>query len=245
MGSIPWEDVLERRTERRLMYFFEDYEKEVEYFTLLCCKYGTDKVDLNYTPFYVSHFRNIRNEIKSVLEIGISGGNSLRVWRDYFPNALIYGIDCDNKYIFNEERIKTFKADQSNREHLVPLMRQIGEVDIIIDDGGHTMQQQQISLGCLFPFVKGGGYYIIEDLSTSMMSVKEFNLTETPETTLTLLKKLSHKEGVKSDFITQGEIDYLVNNSKSCEIEVGRTANRKEVKNWGYFYTGLGFIKKC
>jgi len=75
---------------------------------LLALKYGTDKASdfHNYTEFYDKYFNLDRGNIKNVLEIGVFRGNSLRMWKDYFFNAIIYGIDIDKNCNFTEERIK-------------------------------------------------------------------------------------------------------------------------------------------
>jgi len=129
---------------------------------ILALKYGTDKSSEHhdYTKFYNQFFYSNKNEVKNVLEIGVFRGNSLRMWRDYFINAMIYGIDIDINCKFEEERIKVLINDQINTNiiNLLP-----NNFDVIIDDGGHQSTQQIKSFEILFPSVKSGGVYIVED----------------------------------------------------------------------------------
>lgn len=132
----------------------------------LAIKHKTDKGSTchNYTSVYDNLFTDYEL-VKSVLEIGVLKGKSLRMWKEAFPNAQIYGIDNNPKYIFEEERIKCFLADQSKREDLIRVARQIGgNIDFIIDDGSHHVHDQVLSVKTLVPFLSENGIYIIEDV---------------------------------------------------------------------------------
>jgi cephalosporin hydroxylase len=123
----------------------------------------------NYVEVYERFIFQWRYDPIKVFEIGIDKGGSLVMWEEYFPKASIYGLDINDMSRFAHGRVKTIVGDQSKRHEL---QRAIdisgGDIDILIDDGGHTMEQQQVSLGYLFKFVKPGGYYILEDLHTSI-----------------------------------------------------------------------------
>ncbi len=151
----------------------------------------TDKgaLDHNFVEIYEKFFFQWKEEPIRILEIGIYGGGSLELWYKYFSKASVFGIDIDPKQGMDNDRVQTFVADQSNRNQLQKFIDiNGGDFDIIIDDGGHTMEQQQISLGCLFPYVKSGGYYVIEDLHTSLPHIWP-TFKATPETsTLTMLE---------------------------------------------------------
>lgn len=141
----------------------------------LAWKYKTDKTPLinhHYTETYHKLFKNL--EVKKMLEIGIGHnekgengymgisdykfGASLYVWRDYFPNAQIFGCDIKKDIIFNEDRIHCYECDQSKSESLMQLINKIGgDFDIIIDDGSHVTEHQIISAKTLLPFVKCEG----------------------------------------------------------------------------------------
>ena len=147
-------------------------------------KYGTDKTLSGYTNTYSSLFEPIKNQVTSVLEIGLgtlnpeipssfSGntqhfshykpGGSLRVWRDFFPNAKAYGVDIAKDCMFKEDRIQTFLFDSSEKEYVDYYLDDL-EFDIIIDDGNHDPKYQVKTLRNLFPKLKDKGYYIIEDI---------------------------------------------------------------------------------
>lgn len=148
-------------------------------------KYGTDKTLSGYTPTYSDLFKPIKNNVKNVLEIGLGTldysipssfagnithhshykqGGSLRVWRDYFPNANIYGIDIAEDCMFEEERIKTYLFDSSNFSSCIHHLPIDITYDIIIDDGNHDPAYQVKTLRNLLPYLNENGYYIIEDL---------------------------------------------------------------------------------
>lgn len=147
----------------------------------LAFKYGTDKCpQLNhcYTPFYYQLLKDKRRSIKKVLEMGIGNGKhtrkffphavtgaSLFMWRDFFPNAQIYGADNDPETIFESERIKTYLCDETKREDLLRLINETGtDIDLFIDDGSHSSNDQQFLCRILMPLFKKDVIYIIEDV---------------------------------------------------------------------------------
>jgi hypothetical protein len=131
--------------------------------------YHTDKAGW-YTPFYSLLFEHRRMEIRRVLEVGIGTkeamahvpgympGASLFMWQDYFPRAEIWGVDSDPRA--QREDICCVLSDSRD-----PMLRhQVGSgYDIIIDDGAHDLDTQWETFLNLFPLVKDGGLYIIED----------------------------------------------------------------------------------
>jgi len=123
----------------------------------------------NYTQVYARYFAPLRERRIKFLEIGIWKGNSVKLWEDYFPNAELHFIDI---YIqqdaYTSARARYHRVDQANPRELQRFIQETGGAfDVIIDDGGHTMQQQIVSFEQLFPHLKSGGIYIIEDLHTS------------------------------------------------------------------------------
>jgi len=123
----------------------------------------------HYLEIYDRHFSRFRNREVVVLEIGVLGGGSLQMWKHYFgPQARIYGVDMNPKCRdLEEENIRIFIGSQSDREFLRRLKREVPPIDILIDDGGHTMQQQIITFEEMFGAVKSDGVYLCEDLHTS------------------------------------------------------------------------------
>lgn len=123
----------------------------------------------HYFEIYDRHFSKYRDKEIVILEIGVFQGGSLQMWKDYFgPKAKIYGIDIDpacKKY--EEENIEIFIGSQSDKNFLAAVKTKMPKIDILIDDGGHTMHQIKTSFLELFDHVKDDGIYAIEDLHTS------------------------------------------------------------------------------
>lgn len=140
----------------------------------LALKYGSDKcpqIKHNYTPFYYDLLKERRLTIKKVLEIGAGEGASLRMWRDFFPNALVYGADNQNNRIFKEDRIEVFRCDQSSKQDLVDLISMTGsDIDLVIDDGSHIPEHQVFSCLTLIPLLKKDVIYVIEDVADTSIT---------------------------------------------------------------------------
>lgn len=137
--------------------------------------YGTDKWGYHhYAQHYQTHFSHLRRQKLKILEIGIggyddpeAGGGSLRMWRTYFPNAHIYGIDIHDKSCHDERRIKTFQGSQVDDVFLTRVVEEIGSIDIVIDDGSHINAHVLHTFHFLFPHVSTNGFYVVEDTQTS------------------------------------------------------------------------------
>ena len=141
---------------------------------LLAALYGTDKVgEHDYTPVYGELFRPWRGKPVRLLEVGVGGyagaigGESLRMWASYFRRGRIYGIDLYDKTALSGGRVQVFQCSQVDRPKLTGLAGALGPFDFIIDDGSHLNAHQVESFGILWPFVKDGGWYIVEDVQTS------------------------------------------------------------------------------
>jgi hypothetical protein len=123
----------------------------------------------HYFDIYDRHFSGFRNKEIDVLEIGVSHGGSLHMWKHYFgPKARIYGVDInpDCKKL-EDEQIRIIIGSQEDRSFLRHLKKTVPAVDILIDDGGHTMTQQIITFEELFDHIDNHGVYLCEDLHTS------------------------------------------------------------------------------
>jgi hypothetical protein len=136
--------------------------------------YGTDKWNGHYyAQHYETHFAAIRHQKLNILEIGIGGyedprggGESLRMWRTYFPNANIFGIDIYEKSCHDERRIKTFKGSQVDDNFLQNVIEEIGQIDIVVDDGSHINEHVIHTFNFLFPRINCQ-WYVVEDVQTS------------------------------------------------------------------------------
>lgn len=175
--------------------FITNYKKNnSDFLSLLCDKYGSDKGEIKktghpytepshtYTDFYSRLFSHCRLNVRKVFECGLGTNNpdipcgmgidgkpgaSLRVWREYFPNAQVVGADIDKDVLFKEERIKTFYVDQTDPKAIGKFWNEVGfgDFDFMVDDGLHTFEAGV----CLFENsilkLSKQGIYIIEDVN--------------------------------------------------------------------------------
>lgn len=127
---------------------------------------------MHYFDVYDRHFSKYRGTDVHIVEFGISHGGSLRMWKDYFGDkAKIYGVDINpNCKQLEEDQVEIFIGDQEDREFLKTIAESVPRVDILIDDGGHTMKQQINTFEELFSHVQDDGVYLCEDIHTSYWS---------------------------------------------------------------------------
>jgi hypothetical protein len=177
--------------------------------------YGSDKWGAHqYAAHYARHFRRLRLKKIMLLEIGIGGyedpqggGNSLRMWRRYFPNAQIVGLDCFDKSPHAENRIRIYRGDQSDQGILRQIVAEVGRPDIVIDDGSHINRDVIRSFEVLFPLLADDGLYVVEDTQTAYWPEcggSSDDLLHAP-TSMCLLKSfvdgLNHEESIKPGYI--------------------------------------------
>lgn len=166
----------------------------------LAAFYGTDKwTTHDYLEAYQRHFGPHRRRKLVLLEIGIGGyddplegGGSLRMWRSYFPKGRIYGIDIADKQPHDGPRIRTFRGSQDDEAFLAKILEQTGPPDLIIDDGSHQCPHVLASFRYLFPRLRPGGLYVIEDTQTSYWEGFGGSASELtrPDTTMGFVKTL-------------------------------------------------------
>lgn len=139
----------------------------------LALKYGTDKSSQGhaYTQVYEHYFHHLKDLPIKFLEIGFYRGSSAHMWENYFSNAKLFFIDINQEsynYVNSLIRSSLYMVNQEDPVALAAFASSVGSnFDIIIDDGGHSMNQQITSFKVLFPHIKHGGIYVIEDLHTS------------------------------------------------------------------------------
>ena len=120
----------------------------------------------NYHYLYGLLFRDKKALYKSILEIGIYKGASLKSWKEYFKDAYIYGIDIDPNTLFTEDKIDTMVGDQNNTQSLIDVGKCInGGFDVVIDDGWHQPEASVNTMMAFIPLLKDGGVYILEDIN--------------------------------------------------------------------------------
>jgi demethylmacrocin O-methyltransferase len=141
----------------------------------LALHYQTDKWGRHwYTQHYQRYFKPLKNRKLNILEIGVGGyessgvgGESLRMWKAYFPHSRIVGIDLVDKTQFREPRIDIRQCDQTDADSLRKLSDEYGGFDIIIDDGSHLNEHVITTFQFLFPLLRPNGIYSVEDTQTS------------------------------------------------------------------------------
>lgn len=124
---------------------------------------------LRWTHYLEAYdFHLSRLQPKKLLEIGVMGGGSLWMWKKYFPNTEIIGVDFDPRCKqWEGNGVSVFVGDQSDTVFLELVDNAMGPFDIIVDDGSHKMGDQKTTFGFMFPRMVNGGIYVIEDLHTS------------------------------------------------------------------------------
>lgn len=136
-------------------------------------KYGTDKVDHGYLPHYERLFAPFRFESFDMLEIGVFGGASIRMWHEYFPAARIIGLDLNDVALGHDLPRYTFvQGDQTDLSLLNRLCLEY-KFRLIVDDGSHLWAHQVLSFQTLFPCLRRDGFYVCEDIHTSYGSLAE------------------------------------------------------------------------
>jgi hypothetical protein len=123
----------------------------------------------HYFEIYDRHFARFRGQAITLVEFGVSEGGSLDMWKSYFGEQVrIVGIDvnpwCQR---FASKGIEIVTGDQGDVNFLRAFRKAFGKIDILIDDGGHTMTQQINTFEELFPAIDENGVYLCEDLHTS------------------------------------------------------------------------------
>ena len=167
--ELFYEDLMETSIVNRVVDDHKNNKEVMEEneFKKISDYYNCDKTSTHtYHNVYSKIFEGIRDEVFSLLEIGIHEGASLNVWRDYLKNANIYGLDINRE--FSHDRGHIFKGDQNNLFDLEKITSEIKSCKVIIDDASHNPQHQIKTFNYLFEnLLEDGGYYIIEDVETS------------------------------------------------------------------------------
>jgi hypothetical protein len=192
----------ENRFDYKFVVTYEKNNKNM--IAQLCDKYGSDKGEIKtfghpytwqsmtYADFYLCLFHHCRNRVKRVFECGLGTNNpnlgssmgvngkpgaSLRVWRDYFPNAFIVGADIDRDILFEDERIQTYYVDQLDADSIRALWGQVGcnDFDFMIDDGLHKYEAGSCLFENSISKLAKDGIYIIEDVEVNdLFRYKDF-----------------------------------------------------------------------
>lgn len=179
----------------------------------LAIKYGSDKSSEGhgYTKYYEKHLDARRTWNLRVLELGVREGWSMKMWHDYFENSKICGIDNDEEGLcpksFSEERIVFERGSQDDAEFLGGVCDNHGPFDVIIDDCSHISPLTIKSFEILFPKLKPGGLYIIEDLH---VCAHDAHYLPHGPSAIEFLNKLRFQEnGIESKILYQNKIAFI------------------------------------
>ena len=199
-----------------------DWAFPADELTQLANKYASDKGNRAfgrhyYTRIYHQLFTHLRHRPITLLEIGLlhpgdtrhATSPSLRMWRDYFPNARLIGFDINDFSSVSLPNCRILQGDMSSREDLSQLFT-LGPFDIVIDDASHASPHQQIALACLFPHVRPGGLYFIEDLNRQPFEMERADVPQT--------RTLLRRKCFESPVITSAEAQLLAANVKSIQL---------------------------
>ena len=144
-------------------------------------KFATDKCSVlhNYLDKYDFILNQFKNSSFNLLELGVFFGSSLKMWKEYFPNAKIFGVDINpNCMQYSDDRIEVLIGDLSNVQNLIELKKI--NPSIIIDDASHLWSHQVKAILTLFSCLPSGGVYIMEDLGTSLNTDKWSDYNDYP-----------------------------------------------------------------
>jgi len=166
-------------------YTIDSHEAKTE-----LCVFGetTDKSPHNvwlhyhkhpYTPIYSLLLGPYRNKVIKFCEIGIAGGDSIKMWKKYFhEDTIIFGMDVSHGFLeMLKERgysnVFPIYIDVTNEEYMNETLKEIDTTfDIILDDSDHSIESQRKVVRSFLPFLKAGGLLIIEDVNRSESAEK-------------------------------------------------------------------------
>lgn len=131
-----------------------------------------------YATAYEKYMAPLRELEINLLEIGVFSGKSIRAWLDYFPNARVYGLEINPGAPLTHERYVHVTGDQGNPDFWKSL--DLPPLDVVIDDGSHRSADIVTSWNVLWPKVRPGGIYAIEDLYCAYLP--EFQTPGKPDT---------------------------------------------------------------
>ena len=223
----------------------ELFNKDFDY---LCKNFNTDKgsyfIDQfsknnstkkiaghNYSAFYENIFFSIKDNIKSILEIGSFKGNAIAVFFFYFKNSKIISTDLyPDLFLYESNRIRNFLLDSTSEISISSFKEKLINFDLIIDDAGHYLKDQIISLFLLFNRLNSGGYFIIEELDFPDTR-HDMNINNEAPSLREILISIKNNKDFNSKYISSEDKKYLLNNYDSINILKGK-------------FNEIAFIKK-
>jgi len=141
-------------------------EKEIKKYSYYLERYKSSKAYGDYRFFLDETFYNLKNNINTILEIGISYGAGILSLKDYFHNSYLWGVDIDRNTFLKDKQIVTCEwVDQLKINSLRESAKKFNvKFDLIVDDGWHHPESQMNSMIAYLPYLNYGGLYIVEDI---------------------------------------------------------------------------------
>ena len=175
-----------------------------------------------YAKIYENVFVNLKNTRINILELGSFYGNAAAAFYFYFDEAYIYSGDIyPDLFKYKSNRIKNFYVDSSSRNSLsINLLSKKNKFDSIIEDASHMLKDQILSLFMLFPLLKSGGVFIVEELDFPETR-DDMKINQTKPDLKQILKNILNNLDFNSVYINDEEKKYFLENFLSIEIKKG------------------------
>jgi|TARA_B100000282_G_scaffold210766_1_gene155275 hypothetical protein len=177
-----------------------------------------------YSIFYQKYFENLRSNNLKILEVGSFHGNASAALYFYFKKSKLFAADIyPDLFRYRSNRIENFYVNSSDENSIQKniIDKFSDNFDIIIEDAGHSLKDQIISLFMLFKKLNSGGLFIIEELDFPDTR-KDMNLmNEKPTLREILLKFKKEKKLLNSKYIQKNDRDNFLDSIESLEIYKG------------------------
>ena len=175
-----------------------------------------------YAKFYEDLFKPLKDKSLKILEIGSFYGNASAAFFFYFKNSLIHSADINpDMYKYKGSRLNNYFVDSSSRESIIKnILNQDTEFNIIIEDASHMLKDQIISLFMLFPKIKKGGIFIIEEIDFPEKK-EDMRIGQNMPDLKTILKKIQLNQDFNSEYINKNEKEYFISNVCSISFFKG------------------------
>jgi len=176
-----------------------------------------------YSIFYERYFKDIKYNQMNILELGSFKGNAAAAFSFFFKNSKIYSGDLyPDIFNFLSTRISNFKVDTSSEYSIEnAIIKNNLEYDIIIEDAGHFLKDQIISLFLLFKKLKSKGFFVVEELDFPDTR-KDMNIYNEKPTLKKILTAIISKEDFYSKYISDIDKKYFLENFEFIKIHKGR-----------------------
>ena len=211
---------------QNLSYLFEYFNSDKGIFFLNQYTKSWKKEKIRgheYSIFYERYFKDIKYNQMNILELGSFKGNAAAALSFFFKNSKIYTGDLyPDIFNFLSSRISNFKVDTSSEYSIEnAIIKKNLEYDIIIEDAGHFLKDQIISLFLLFKKLKPKGFFIVEELDFPDTR-KDMNIYNEKSTLKVILNAIINKQDFYSRHISNIDKEYFLNNFDFIRIHKGR-----------------------